>query len=331
MMKILLITGSAGAVQGWGDLNTTENICKTIKECGIEAEILWADTIEQLIKGLDTIPCDIAWSSLYHVSFNESYVGLAANGLWVADVLDERGIPYIGSSAPTMKQLIDKAATTSILQRAGIPVPKQYIVNFGEKLLLNELYSWFVKPCFESESNGISEESIVHSSEELEKRLEYIHKTFRQRALVEEYLPGEEITVAVIGNGDKRKILPVLNVIKKGAYKRYPLITGELKVKDMISFEVPKDKYVIAVELAEKAANVLNCHDHVRIDMREDANKNLKVIEVNGIPGLNPIKSRSLQIHSIYNTHYSKKENFKMLIDTVVNSAIERYKLKEGV
>ncbi|MBC2581087.1 ATP-grasp domain-containing protein [Clostridium sp. DJ247] len=325
-MKVLLITGSAGSVQGWGDLQTTQEICNAIRESGKEAEILYVDTVDELIKGLDTLSYDIVWSSLYHISKNKDYVGLPSDELWVADILDQRGIPYIGPSAQTMKQLIDKSATINLLREANIPIPEQHVIHIGEKLF-KKTYPWFVKPRFESESNGISERSVAHSYEELESRLQYIHSNFRQSALVEEYLPGRELTVAVIGNGNGRKILPVLNVIDKSAYKKYPLVTIELKIKNLISFEIPKDNFNEAVELAKKAADVLKCYDHVRIDMREDINGKLKVIEVNGIPGLNPIKSRSLHIHALYNEHYLKADNFRVLIETIVDSAIGRHKL----
>jgi D-alanine-D-alanine ligase len=325
-MKILIITGCAGAVQGWGDLETTENICKVIRESGSEVEILYVNNRDELIQGLDSLTYDIVWSALYHVSNNEDYIGVASDELWVADILDQRGIPYIGPDAKTMRTLIDKSATTFILREANVPVPEQHVIHPGETIA-KETYPWFVKPRFESESAGISEKSVVHSDEELKSRLNFIHDTFRQPALVEEYLPGSELTVAVLGNGKDRKILPVVNVIDKSAYKQYPLVTVELKVKDLITFEIPRRNFDEAVALAKRAAEVLKCHDHIRIDMREDVRGKLKVIEVNGIPGLNPIKSRSLQIHALYHLGYSKADNFSKLIHTVITSAIKRHKL----
>lgn len=326
-MKVLIITGCAGAVQGWGDLETTERLCEAIRASGDEAEILYVNSLYELLTGLDSKSCDIVWSSLYHVSQNANYVGAGPDDRsWIADILDKRNIPYVGPDAQSMKDLIDKAATTRRLRDNNVPVPQQSIVHEGEKSCLNQ-FPLFVKPRYESESTGISEESVVHSHNELNSRIKYIHETFHQPALVEEYLPGNELTVAVIGNGSKRKILPVVNVIEKGAYKKYPLVTVDLKVRDMISFEIPKKNYDEAVMLADKAINTLECYDHIRLDMREDAEGRIKIIEVNGIPGLNPIKSRSLQIHSLYNRQYSKHENFKELVNTIVDSAIERHSL----
>ena len=72
----------------------------------------------------------------------------------------------------------------------------------------------------------------------------------------------------------------------------------------------------------------LNCRDHVRVDMRVDADDQLRIIEVNGIPGLKPIKSWSPQIYSLY--HKSAKgseEDYRELVHKIVDSALHRYNL----
>jgi len=226
-----------------------------------------------------------------------------------------------------MKNLIDKATTIQILQKANLPVPKHYIVH-ADQLVSENVYPWFVKPRFESESTGISEESIVHSDEELKRRLSYIHYTFRQSALVEEYLPGREFTVTVLGNGENKKVLPVLNIIDRCAFRKYPLVTVEAKINNYVTLTIPDEKSDEAVVLATAVAEELGCFDHVRIDMREDVNGCLRILEVNGIPGLNPIKSRSLHTYELYFQENSKEENFRKLINTIVDSAIMRCKNK---
>jgi D-alanine-D-alanine ligase len=73
----------------------------------------------------------------------------------------------------------------------------------------------------------------------------------------------------------------------------------------------------------------LNCLDHVRTDMRLDAKGRLKIIEVNGIPGLKPVKSWSPQIFSLYHSSSGgPTEGYRRLIDHIVSSALERYDIK---
>lgn len=327
-MKVLLITGSAGAVQGWGNLETTIHIRNVLKNSGKEVKILYVNSETELIKGLDTWKCDIAWSSLYHLSKNEDYIGPAIDELWVADILNQRGIPYVGSNAQTLKNLINKSKTIKLLKRAKIAVPEHSLVNIGEEITIDS-YPRFVKPCFESESNGISEQSVVHSEKELIQRLHYIHNTFYQPALIEEYLPGREFTVTVLGNGSNRRILPVLNIIREEGFEKYPVITIDAKINNHIYFEILEEKSEEAAALAKAAAEELECFDHVRIDMREDAGGKLKILEVNGIPGLHSVKSRSLHICELYYQDCSKEENFRSLINTIIDSAITRYKNDE--
>ena len=72
---------------------------------------------------IDQRDFDIVWSALYHISPNEKFIGRNAEGVWVADVLDSKGIPYIGSNSQTMRDMIDKFQTHTILARHGVPVP----------------------------------------------------------------------------------------------------------------------------------------------------------------------------------------------------------------
>ena len=73
--------------------------------------------------------------------------------------------------------------------------------------------------------------------------------------------------------------------------------------------------------LANAACDALNCDDHVRIDMREGKDGKLRIMEVNGIPGLKPVKSWSPQIYSLYHPH---GDTYTALIGTIVRCALER-------
>jgi D-alanine-D-alanine ligase len=324
-MRVLLITGPAGAAQGWGDLGTTEKIRDTIAAAGSDAQILYVESMDDLMRGIASTRFDMVWSALYHISQHSDHVGVAASReCWVADILDQKQIPYVGSDSLTMKRMIDKAATHRVLAAAGVPIPMHILVKEHDPLP-EVSYPAFVKPSCESESTGISEESVVHSPEELEIRIRYVADTFRQPVLVEEYLPGSELTVAMIGNGNGRIFMPVENAIHPSSYRKYPLIMGNMKQEGLVRLQIPNRGLEDAKWLASAAADAMGCLDHVRIDMREDDSGNLRVIEVNGIPGLNPKNSRSLRIHGIYNPTLIGEDNFRVLIGAITSSAAERY------
>jgi len=72
----------------------------------------------------------------------------------------------------------------------------------------------------------------------------------------------------------------------------------------------------------------LKCWDHVRVDMRVDGNGDLKIIEVNGIPGLKPIKSWSPQIYTLYHPSADGElVDYQNLMAHIVDSALARYNL----
>ena len=326
MSRILLITGPGGDAQGWGNMAVTQAIAKAINGSGKFSDIASVSNMDGLIRALDTRKFDLVWSALYHVTKNEAIIGTGDNDEdWVADILDKRRIPYIGPDAASMRVLIHKTATHNILDKAGVPVPYHYQIEPGQALP-DLVFPAFVKPTFESRSMGINDNSVVNTVKELEAQVGFIHDNYDQPALVEEYLPGKEYTVLMLGNGAYQEFLPGMVTVDPGLFGRYPILRADLR-------GVGATKIVPAGQLAEKtidatakAVKALNCLDHVRADMRLDSQGNVKIIEVNGIPGLKPVKSWSPQIYTLH--HASAKgemEDYRALIDHIVSSALARY------
>jgi D-alanine-D-alanine ligase len=303
-MRIKLITGPGGHVQGWGDLDTTRMVAEILTGLGHTVDTLFVTAQSQLRAGLARSPTDLAWTSLYHLSENCEYVGDVAGHPWVLDLLDDWGIPYVGSDSECMRAMLDKARTSRTLSRAGIRVPRQWCVDPpapGAQVELPAVaYPVFVKPRFESESSGIAEASVATTWAELSALVLQIHRRFQQSAIIEEYLPGREFTVSMIGNGRQRRFKAIENVINTAAYRRYPVLTANLKINGWIDFSIPHDRADDLCAVTAATTTALGCRDHVRVDLREDVDGRLNVIDVNGIPGLNPKKSRSIAIQIIY-------------------------------
>ncbi len=317
---IVLVTGAGGDAQGWGNMQVTEAVRDAILENGHECCIVIAENRTELEEQLKKVENPLVWSALYFFSDREDIIGIPPDAVWVADVLDELKIPYIGPSAQTMKNLIGKFDTHEILSANSVSVPKHILcppANTGEI----DFFPAFVKPNGESRSVGINENSVAENREQLEKQVRYIQDELQQAALVEEYLPGREYTVLVIGNGPKREILPGLVTVAKELYGKYPVLRSDLRGVGLTHISIPDDHIEEARQLAAAACDALNCEDHVRIDMREGADGKLRIMEVNGIPGLKPVKSWSPQIFSLY---HPEGDTYGALINTIVTCAIER-------
>jgi D-alanine-D-alanine ligase len=323
--KVLIITGPAGDAQGWGDLSVTESLRDALCTNGKRAEIAFVESMEDFIKAIESHAFDIIWSALYHISDNADTIGLSvADDAWLADHFDSRGLPYIGPNAQTMKQLIDKTETHRILQAAGIPVPMHYKVGEGDKLPQID-FPAFVKPSCESRSVGISDESVVHTQDKLASQVGFIHSEYQQPALIEDYLPGQEYTVLMLGNGDRQKFLPGI-VTLDGDYGKYPILRADLRGVGITKIKRPDTLIDEANELCRQAVTTLNCHDHVRVDMRLDSAGQLRIIEVNGIPGLKPLKSWSPQMYTLYyGSEEGPDQDYRNMVNLIVDTALQRY------
>ena len=328
MKKVLIITGPAGDAQGWGDLQVTETMCEAIKANGHDAEIAFVESMDEFKQVIAEKSYDIVWSALYHISSNAEIIGMSEDeNAWLADYFDAEAIPYIGPNSLTMKQLIQKHWTHQILKEHGIKVPYHYLVDVNDPLP-DVVYPAFIKPSTESRSVGISDESVANTPGELEKRIRYVQDELGQPALVEEYLPGEEYTVLMLGNGDRQEFLTCTVHVDAEHYNKYPILRSDLRGVGITKMHLPTERIEEAVNLCKQATDILKCWDHVRVDMRIDGAGDLKIIEVNGIPGLKPIKSWSPQIYTLYHpSPEGEMMDYQNLLAHVVDSALARYNL----
>ena len=326
-MRIVLLTGPGGDAQGWGDMKVTESIREAAESLGHPTKIAYVQDEAEFFRLVDRPDFDIVWSALYHITANEKFIGRNAAGTWVADELDVRRIPYIGSDSRTMKAMIDKFQTHEILAAGGVAVPAHILLHAGDDVA-PVTYPAFVKPICESRSVGISDESVVRTEEELRRRVAYVEREFNEPALVEEFLPGAEYTALVLGNGRTRECLPGLVSVEDKHYGNYRILRTDLRGVGLTRISLAGERTEEARRLADDAAEAMGCLDHVRIDMRVDKADTLRIIEVNGIPGLKPHKSWAPQIYTLYHASpLGEDVDYRRLIGTIIESAAWRYGL----
>jgi D-alanine-D-alanine ligase len=326
-MRVLLLTGPGGDAQGWGDMHVTESVAAAATAAGHPARIAFVETEEEFLRAVDGGGFDIVWSALYYITPNEKFIGRGENAMWVADVLDSRGIPYIGSNSQTMREMIDKYRTHEALASRGVAVPAHHLVCSADDVSAIR-YPAFVKPMGESRSVGINDDSVVTNVDELMRQVRWIEREFNQAALVEDFMPGDEFTTLVIGNGPTRECLPGLVSVEEKYYGKHKVLRADLRGVGLTKISRPSSRGEEAKALAEQAADAMRCLDHVRIDIKTDAAGALRIMEVNGIPGLKPHKSWAPQIYTLY---YGSAEgeitDYRNLIRRVIDSGCARYNL----
>ncbi|MBU1241306.1 ATP-grasp domain-containing protein [Myxococcota bacterium] len=214
-------------------------------------------------------------------------------------LLDMLAIPYTGSDPVTLGICLDKQRTKEILSWHKIPTPRFYVVENINDLPLRPHYPIIVKPIFEGSSKGITNKSLVFNRHDLKRQVEFVFSTYGEGALLEEFLPGREFTVAMLGNGSSVRVLPVVeldfSVLPQGAL---PIYSYEAKwiwdqEEDPLQiFTCPAaldpmlEQRITSV--CRQAFNVFKCRDWCRIDVRLDAQGMPHIIELNPLPGILP-------------------------------------------
>jgi D-alanine-D-alanine ligase len=326
-MRVLLLTGPGGDAQGWGDAHVTESIAEAAQAGGHPARIAYVEDETAFLSTIDAGGFDIVWSALYYITSNEKFIGRGEDGMWVADVLDGKGIPYVGSNSQTMKDMIDKFQTHRTLASRGIPVPSHQLLHPSDDVS-HIPYPAFVKPMGESRSVGINDDSVVNNAQELRRQVAWIDSEFKQAALVEDFMPGDEYTVLIVGNGATRQCFPGLVTVAPEHYGKHKVLRADLRGVGLTKVSLPPSRGEEASTLASQAADAMKCLDHVRIDIKTDAAGALRIMEVNGIPGLKPHKSWGPQLCTLYyKSPGGEMDDYRRLVKAVIESAGRRYNL----
>ena len=215
-------------------------------------------------------------------------------------LLDMLGIPYTGSDPLTLITCLDKSRTKEILTFNKIANPKFVVATSVEDLQDFDLtFPVIVKPVAEGSSKGIFNSSFVSSMDELKTSLTKNVEQYKQPFIIEEYLPGREFTVAILGSGTEAEVLPIVEINFNELPDNVPHIYSfeakwifDTKVNPLNIFTCPAQIDNETEEkirsIALKTYKVLRCKDWSRIDIRLDANKEPNIIEVNPIPGVLP-------------------------------------------
>ena len=121
---------------------------------------------------------------------------------WHAGLLELMKIPFTGAGASGLMLCRDKGLCKQILGLHKIRIPDFLILPPGRTIHAPKGFPYpaVVKPIYEDASDGISNASIVRNEAEMLERSRFVHQRWNQLAIVEEYINGREMYVAVVGN-----------------------------------------------------------------------------------------------------------------------------------
>ncbi|NTV23061.1 MAG: D-alanine--D-alanine ligase, partial [Nanoarchaeota archaeon] len=249
------------------------------------------------------------------------------------------GIPYTGSGVLTQAITLDKKRTKEILTHYGIPTARfQLFSSWTEKINPELNYPLFVKPNAEGSSKGIRNDSIVKNEEELRRMLKMLITTYKQPALVEEYLEGREFTVSVLGNSPS-KVMPIVEVtfdyLPEGVHKfdsyevKWIWDSPNNPIDPVICpAQISKELEKQITTIATKTYKCLGVQDFCRMDIRLNGAGVPNVIELNALPGLMP--------DPVENSRFPKAcftagMTYDQIILAIFDAAMERYGLTKQI
>ena len=207
-------------------------------------------------------------------------------------ILEMFHIPYIGSDALTLGLSLDKILAKKCFFSEGIPTPRFFEAPSNAQLeQINHIgFPLMVKPRHEGSSKSLSEQSRVENYEGLKRQVDLINAVYHQPALAEEFIKGQEFTVAVLGNVQPQA-MPVVQVSIDGQvdlgdqFYTFAHIASE-RLQYICPAKISPNLTKQIQALALKTYMSVGCLDLGRIDFRVDEQGQPYVLEINPLPAL---------------------------------------------
>ncbi|MCK4993759.1 MAG: ATP-grasp domain-containing protein [Candidatus Omnitrophica bacterium] len=276
------------------DWNTENHVYNALLENGHDVRMLGickdvSILLEEIKENKPDVIFNLAEVFDSKASLDKNFVGF----------LEMLGIPYTGSSSKTLFLCNDKALHKKILRFHRIRVPRFHDFYRGHKVwLLKKLrLPLVVKPLADEASRGISQASVVDSEEALINRVKFIHEKMNMDAIAEEYIPGRELYVSLIGN-KRIQVLPFremkfgssqsdeeprIATYKAKWDKNYRKKWG---LKNVFPGKLANGVQVELEEICKRAYRALNMQCYARFDMRVTQGGRTFIIEANANPNL---------------------------------------------
>ena len=201
----------------------------------------------------------------------------------IQGMLELMRIPYTGSGVLASALALHKIMSKKLFLSEGIPTPRYevFLKEEMEKGLLKPRtlsLPVVVKPAREGSTIGVT---IVREEKAWVPALKAAAK-YDEEILVEDFMKGKEITVAILDGLP----LPIIEIVPKSGFYDYHSKYTKGETEYIIPARLLREKYLAAQEMSLKAYQVLGCAGCVRVDLMTDEEDRPHVIDVNTMPGM---------------------------------------------
>ncbi|MER8570357.1 ATP-grasp domain-containing protein [Mesorhizobium sp. M0924] len=302
--------------QPWPHSDTVENVAAALQEGGHETLVCEGD--KGLLATLERFmppdphgrPSGIVFNLAEGIQGEKRYTHVPA-------MLEMAGVPYTGCSPRGIGLTSDKVITKMLIRDQGVPTPNFCVMRRGTESTGDLRFPVVVKPREEDASLGLQ---LVHEHSKLRHAVEVIVTQYAQDALVEEYIEGREICVALLGNGE----LEVLPLVEQDFGDRETRLmnwdakyTAAAAVPKICPAQIESGLETMLRDISIATFRACHCRDYARVDCRIDRSGQPFVLEMNSIP--------ALSLHSSYVIATTTAgHSFSSLINRILNFAHTR-------
>jgi D-alanine-D-alanine ligase len=259
-------------------LSTGAGVLAAVKRLGHEA--------------LAVDPQDAHWPEAIK-SFKPDAAINALHGEWGEDgriqgVLEYMRVPYTHSGVLASAIAMDKAKAKAVFAAAGLPLAKDMVLDRHEAAKAHPMkVPYVVKPNVGGSSFGVF--IVREGANRPPEQLLDPDWTYGETVIVEEYIAGKELTVAVLGEKHGPRALAVTEIIAAGEWYDYDAKYAAGGSRHVLPAQLPEAITEQCLRAAEKAHAALGCRGLTRSDFRYDpATNRVVLLEVNTQPGMTP-------------------------------------------
>ncbi len=269
---------------------TVELVNRALGERGYEVVLLPVENTGAIGKLVRRAAPDVVFNLVEGIESDSEAEGA------VARALEATGVPFTGCPAKAIDLALDKERAKELLRSWGLPVPAGRVMSApGPADGLR--FPLIVKCLREDASLGLTDRSIVRDEAQLREQVAFITETYRQPALVEEYLEGREFNLAIVG--PRPLALPISEIDFSTMPAGKPrFVSYDAKwVPDSVEYRATVPLCPAPIDgpsaarlrrLALRAFRLCGCRDVARVDLRTDSNGKPFILEVNPNPDLSP-------------------------------------------
>jgi D-alanine-D-alanine ligase len=308
-LKIAVLCGGV-SLEREVSLNSGAEVKTALMEAGYDVVLEDVKSVSDIIKKWPEIGADGAFIALHG--------GWGEDGR-IQSALESAGIPYTGSGPRSCMLSMDKETSRDIMSASGIPVPPGISITPDERVDFAKLLDEWGKIVIKPASNGSTVGVVITSDEVAAKDAINTVWDIDTKAIVERFIPGRELTVAVFGTGKDAFALPVIEIRPNSGFYDYKSKYTKGATEYLCPAPLDEDMTRVVTEYSRGAHEALECGTYGRVDFRVSDDGAVYALEVNTAPGMTgtSLVPKAAKAHGW---------GFPELLDRIVKDSFKRFR-----